>query len=147
MKMEKSSFEIEINASREAVWAALWNDYNYREWTSAFIDGSYAESDWKEGSEIRFLSPKNSGMLSRIIKKDDNVAMVFEHEKEILNGELREIPWKGAQESYFLFDNNGGTLLRCTLDVSAEFKDYFSTVFPLALQKVKEIAERDFSRR
>lgn len=147
MSMEKSSFEIEISASREAVWAALWNDHNYREWTSAFIDGSYAESDWMQGSEIRFLSPKNSGMLSRIIKKDDNVAMVFEHEKEILNGELREIPWKGAQESYFLFDKNGGTLLRCTLDVSAEFKDYFSTVFPLALQKVKEIAERDSSRR
>lgn len=141
--MEKSSFEIEIDASREKVWAALWNDANYREWTAAFIAGSYAESDWKEGSEIRFLSPKHSGMLSRIVKMEENTVMVFGHEKEIINGELREIPWKGAQESYFLEEQNGKTRLVCTLDVSAEFKEYFGSVFPLALQKVKEIAERD----
>jgi hypothetical protein len=39
-----------INAPKEKVWDALWKDASYRKWTAVFMDGSYAKSDWAEGS-------------------------------------------------------------------------------------------------
>lgn len=141
-KMEKVTFKVQINASPDKVWSALWQDVNYREWTSVFIEGSYAESDWREGSEIRFLSPKNSGMKAVILRNRMNEEMVFEHQQEIINGALRDIPWKGAQEAYLLKEEDGKSVLICSLDVSAAFKEYFNSVFPVALQRVREIAER-----
>lgn len=59
-------FETRINASRKKVWDVLWNDDTYPKWTAAFMPGSYAESDWKEGSKILFLDPERNGMLSMI---------------------------------------------------------------------------------
>ena len=55
--MKKLQFSIEINAPKEKVWDTLWQDENYRKWTSVFIEGSFAESDWKEGGKIHFLTP------------------------------------------------------------------------------------------
>lgn len=63
--MEKLHFSTNINAPREKVWDTLWNDNSYRKWTSAFMEGSYAETDnWKEGSKVLFLSPGGDGMGS-----------------------------------------------------------------------------------
>ena len=45
--MKKLQFSIEINAPKEKVWDTLWQDENYRKWTSVFMEGSFAESDWK----------------------------------------------------------------------------------------------------
>jgi hypothetical protein len=57
--MEKLNFSINISAPKDKVWQTLWDDASYREWTSAFAEGSYAETDnWKEGSEVKFLDPK-----------------------------------------------------------------------------------------
>ena len=66
--METLKFHSTINAPKEKVWATLWNDNTYRQWTSVFSEGSYAESDWNEGSKILFLSPKGEGMFSVIDK-------------------------------------------------------------------------------
>ena len=61
--MEKAIYSIDITAPASHVWKILWADDTYRQWTSAFNPGSYAESDWKEGSKIKFLSPGGDGML------------------------------------------------------------------------------------
>lgn len=140
--MEKYNFNITIQASPEKVWEALWNDANYREWTSVFMEGSYAESDWNEGSEIRFLSPGGSGMISRIEKRSAPHTMIFTHLKELVKGEERDIPWAGAQEAYFIESQGEYTLLTATLDLNAEFASYFQDIFPKALALVKAIAER-----
>jgi len=39
--MKKLQFVLEINASKEKVKEALWQDENFRKWTSAFGEGSY----------------------------------------------------------------------------------------------------------
>jgi uncharacterized protein YndB with AHSA1/START domain len=145
--MEKLKFEIDINAPREKVWSSLWEDVNYRNWTSAFSEGSYAESDWKEGSKILFLGPGGRGMYSMIEKKTDNEFMSFKHLGEMKD--FKELPnddksksWSGSHENYTLKSTATGTHLTVELDSVEEFKDYFSGTFPKALQKVKEIAEK-----
>lgn len=39
--MKKIEFSIKINAIKEIVWATLWNDTTYRQWTSIFAPHSH----------------------------------------------------------------------------------------------------------
>ncbi len=136
-------FDIEINAPREKVWAALWDDRSYREWTSVFTPGSYAKTDWKEGSRIDFLNPSGSGIFATIYKKIPNDTMVFKHAGEVKEG--KDIPgtdWAGSTESYFLSDRNGATTLRTELESTEDLQKYFNDTFPKAMSLLKQIAER-----
>lgn len=152
--MEKQQFKVSIDAPREKVWSILWNDATYREWTSAFMEGSKAETegskavtDWKKGSKVLFLSASNEGMVSRIEENIPNEFMSFKHlgvvkdGVEDIGGEKAK-EWAGSLENYTLKNVNGRTELTVDIDVSDEYKDYFQTTFPKALDKVKELAEK-----
>ncbi|MDX1940967.1 MAG: SRPBCC domain-containing protein [Saprospiraceae bacterium] len=139
--MKTLHFSTSINAPQEKVWNALWQDANYRKWTAVFHEGSYAESDWEEGSKILFLGPGGDGMFSMIEKKIPNKQMTFKHLGELKNGVEESKGWENARESYFLSEKDGGTELKVELDSVGEFEQYFSETFPKALQLVKEIAE------
>lgn len=76
------------------IWNVLWTDATYRMWTSAFCEGSYAVSDWKEGSKILFLSPDGGGMSSIIAKNIPNEFMSFKHLTEVKNNEEQPIDEK-----------------------------------------------------
>jgi hypothetical protein len=145
--MKKANFSVKINAPKEKVWEVLWNDATYRQWTSAFSEGSYAVSDWKEGSKVLFMGPDGGGMFSRIAKLEPNAYMSFEHLGELKDG--KEQPanektkeWAGAHENYRLTESDGVTDLTVEMDIAEEYQEYFTGVFPKALEKVKEIAER-----
>jgi hypothetical protein len=140
--MNTLNFSIKINASKEKVWNALWNETNYNEWTKAFIEGSHAVSDWNEGSHIRFLGPNNNGMFAVIDKKIPNQQMTFKHLGEIKNGIEEPKDWAGALESYFLSESNGVTDLKVEADASKEMEQMFQDMFPKALEIVKQIAEK-----
>lgn len=75
--MKTEEFKIEINAPASFVWQALWEDTNYRKWTTAFCEGSYVVSDWKKGSEVHFLSPSGDGMFSTITEMIPKCKNVF----------------------------------------------------------------------
>ena len=139
--MSTLKFITKINAPKEKVWNTLWNDSTYRQWTAAFMEGSYAESDWKEGSKILFLTPKGDGMFSIIEKKVPNKQMTFKHLGEIKNGVEEPKNWEGAKESYHLEEKNGITELDVELDSVGEFEQYFNDTFPKALNRLKEISE------
>ena len=147
--MEKINFSATINAPREKVWKVLWDDASYRNWTSAFTEGSYAETDnWKEGSKVLFLDPKGSGMVSRVAKNKPNEFMSFKHLGVVKDG-IEDTKseavqgWTGAMENYTLTDENGKTKLIVDMDSTDEFKDYFLKTWPVALEKVKELAEKN----
>src|SRR6187402_437325 len=112
--MKTLEFKIEIEAPKEKVWKVLWDDETYRQWTAPFCEGSYAVSDWNEGSKIHFMSPNGEGMNSIIESKIPNEYMAFKHIGELKNFE--ELPidsktqeWSGAMETYRLTENNIGT--------------------------------------
>ena len=146
--MTTLEFKIEINAPKEKVWDVLWNEETYKQWTSVFCEGSYAESDWKEGSKIRFLSPNGDGMNSIIYKKIDKEYMAFKHLSEIKK--FQEMPvddatqeWAGAMEMYRLTEDKGITVLEAKMDAVEKYIDYFKTTWPKALDLVKKLSEEN----
>ena len=147
--MKKLQFSTTILAPKEKVWKVLWKDANYRQWTSAFAEGSYAVSDWKEGSRILFLTPEGNGMYSTIARNIPANFMSFKHLGIVKNGEEQPLDeesrkWSGAYENYALFGQGGSTRLMVEIDVLEENVDYFNKTFPKALEIVKEVAEKAF---
>ena len=146
--MEKINFSTSINAPKEKVWKVLWEDSNYRNWTSVFAEGSYAKTDnWKEGSKVLFLDGKGSGMVSMVAANKPHEFMSFRHlgvvkegVEDITSEQVKE--WAGALESYTLNGTNGKTQLTVEMDITDEFKDYFNNTWPKALEKVKELSEK-----
>lgn len=73
--------------------------------------------------------------------------MSFKHLGEIHNGvedlsSEKVNSWSGAMENYSLKDIGGKTEVIVEIDVTDEFKDYFTETWPKALEKLKSIAER-----
>lgn len=139
--MEILEYKIEINASPEKVWSVLWNDISYRQWTSAFTEGSFYQGTLEEGTIVKFFDPNNNGMFSRVIKNIPNKEMTFLHLGEIYDGVESPQDWGDATESYLLEETENGTLLRSEIKTSEEFKSFFEEHFPKAIQNVKNLAE------
>lgn len=144
--MIRLTFNIDIKAPKEKVWYSLWDDENYESWVSAFCEGSYAISDWNQGSKIYFLDQNGSGMNSEIALNKPFETMLFRH-----LGELKEYveqpetettkAWSGAEERYDLKESNGITTVTVAIDLVEKYLDYFKETFPIALEKLKAIAE------
>lgn len=144
--MQYLTFSSDINASPEKIWQVLWEDATYRQWTSAFSEGSYAISDWKEKSKVHFLSPSGEGMFSEIDQLVPNAFMSFRHLGVVRNGEEQPQDeetrkWSGAMENYTLERMGDGTRLTVEIDITDDHAQYFQDTFPKALALVKSIAE------
>ena len=77
--MTKLNYNLTIDANPDKVWQVLWDDSTYRKWAGVFQEGSYAVSDWKEGSKIQFLNKEGEGMDSIISECKPKVYMAFKH--------------------------------------------------------------------
>ncbi|REC50260.1 SRPBCC domain-containing protein [Chryseobacterium pennipullorum] len=139
--MEKLSYEIEINAEPEKVWSVLWGDITYRQWTTAFMEGSFYEGILEENSIVKFYDPKHNGMYSRVEKVVPNEEIKFLHLGEIYDGIEVARDWGDATETYFLEEVEDGTLLKAKIQTPAEFKDFFEEKFPKALAIIKHLSE------
>lgn len=143
--MKRLKFSVHIGAPREIVWNVLWNDESYRKWTSVFAEGSYAVSDWKEGSKVLFLSPNGEGMNSIIERKIPNEFISFKHLGTVKRGVEQPIDESKSQagtlENYYLHEVDGITELKVEVDIEDAYVKHFESAFPLALKKIKEMAE------
>ncbi len=145
--MQKMNFSTSINAPKEKVWKVLWEDSTYRQWTSPFFEGSYVVTDnWKEGTKVLFLSPAGSGMVSTVATNRANEYMSFKHLGEVKDGVEdttgeKVNAWAGAMENYTLKETAGVTELVVEMDITDEFKDMFTSVWPKALELVKNLSE------
>lgn len=146
--MEKLHFKTLINAPSEKVWSVLLDDTTYREWTSVFMEGSHAVTDWQKGSKVLFLGGNGKdGMVSRIEENIPNEFLSIEHLGEIKDGvedttSEKVKQWAGAHENYTLKTVDGKIELLIDCDMADEYIDMFKEMWPKALDKVKEIAER-----
>jgi len=144
--MIQLNFSIQINAPKEKVWRTLFDDATYRQWTSAFHEGSYAVGDWSEGSKILFLGPQGARITSRIARHIPNEYLSILHLGMIANGvedfdseETKK--WSGALENYSVQEKNGVTTLRIETDTTEDFEAYFRETWPKALEKLKALSE------
>ncbi len=144
--MDKLKFSTVINAPCEKVWDVLWGAATYPLWTAPFAEGSRVETDWQAGSKALFLDGQGRGMVSRIAENRLYELMSIQHLGEYNNGvedttSARALQWAGAFENYTLSPAGGQTHLVVEMDVVKEFAAYLNGKFPIALAKVKELAE------
>lgn len=144
--MEKITFSTTIDAPKEKVWRTMLEDATYRQWTAPFHEGSYAVTDWKEGSKALFLGPTGEGMVSRIATHRPNEYLSIEHLGVVKNGvedtasaDVKN--WAGAHENYKVEEKNGSSKLTIEMDCTDEYKKYFEETWPKALDKLKQVTE------
>ncbi|WP_336717698.1 SRPBCC domain-containing protein [Chryseobacterium mucoviscidosis] len=139
--MEKLHFDIHINAEAEKVWSVLWDDFSFRQWTSAFTEGSFYQGNLKENEIIKFLDPQNNGMFSKIVTLIPNQEIKFLHLGEIYNGVEAPQNWDEATERYILTEDENTTHLKVEIQTLEQFKSFFEEKFPDALSNVKHLSE------
>ena len=79
-------FEININAPVEKVYKTMLEKPTYEEWTASFMEGSTYEGEWAEGTKMKFLDPRGSGMYSQILEVRENEFVSISNLGEIKNG-------------------------------------------------------------
>lgn len=142
--INKLYFSINIKAEKTTIWQALWNENSYCDWASVFFEGSYAVSDhWREGSNVHFLAPDQSGIYSIIEKHIPNKIIKFKHIGKVEEGKEQSIDeetlkWTGSTETYTITEGKNVNTLEVEIDVMDEHLEFMTNTFPKALKKIKE---------
>ena len=144
--MTRLRFSICVRAPRDIVWKRMLDQESYRLWTTAFTEGSYYEGSWEKGAKIRFLSPGGDGMTAEIAESRPCEFVSIRHLGFITHGvDDTESPaaraWAPAYENYTFTEKNGTTEVVVDLDSSKDFAEMFSSMWPKALQRLKDICE------
>lgn len=143
--MREIQYSIEIKASKERVWAILWDDITFRDWANIIDEGMYIQGSMEERNEIQFISSVNGyGVTSLIEKLQPNEFVLFRHGADTKESgqQLREREWTGGTESYSLTEKNGVTTLLVKTDIPQEQEETFNVRFPRALERIKTLAEK-----
>ncbi len=136
-------FSQQIAAPRATVWKLMLSDAGYRDWTSAFCEGSYYEGRWAMGAELRFLSPGGQGMLSRVVEYREEERVCLSHQAEIENFEVKgPAVWQNALEDYRLVDEAGGTRIEVSTQITPEYGPMMQAVWPKALLRLQQLCEQ-----
>lgn len=148
--MKKLTYTVRITAPVRVVWETMLEDETYREWSSAFHDGSYFEGGWEAGDSIRFLGPNDDGTVGGmigVIERNDpqsfvSVRYLGQVDKGVddLDSEIAQA-FAGSHENYSFSEEGGVTTVVVELDSEERFIQMFDEMWPLALARLKEIAE------
>lgn len=150
--MQKLHFSIFINVPVEKVWNTMLENETYRQWTEPFSPGSYFKGSWGKGEKMLFLGPdpetkEEGGMVAYIKENKPHEFISIEHVGMIKNGvedltsdEVKK--WTPAYENYSFVEKDGGTEVSVDVDTNEEYKTMFEGIWPKALQRLKELAEK-----
>lgn len=150
--MKKLHFTTKINAPVDKVWHVMLDDPTYREWTSAFMPGSYFEGDWSLDSEMKFLGPEEdgtlSGMLGKVVENTPNKFLSIEYRGQMIKGvedttSEEAMTWIGSHENYTFEEVDGGTQVTVDIETADHMADMFNGMWPKALENLKRIAEKE----
>lgn len=144
--VKRIQFSAEIAAPVARVFQLMLEPESYKQWTSAFAEGSYFEGSWQQGQKIRFLGPSGDGMVAEIAEHRPNEFISIRHLGTISNGvedtqsdAVRA--WVGVYENYTFLAIPGGTRLVIDQDVTEDFEQYLASAWPKALQQLKALCE------
>lgn len=146
-------FEATINAPVKKVWDTMLSQETYKQWTAVFEPTSYYEGSWEEGSKMKFLGASGDGMISEIAKNIPykfisvlHLGMVKNGVEDTTSEEIKK--WTPAFENYTFIEKENQTQLQVDMEMesspeSKEMKEMFEGMWPQALEKLKEICEKD----
>jgi hypothetical protein len=143
--MNEMRFSIKIDATKKRVWDTLWQDETFREWASIIDPEIYMIGSLKQGGEVQFISAANGyGVTSLVEKLVIGEVLILRHRADTQKDgkQKRENEWSGGAESYSLAEKDSSTTLTVVFDVPSNQEKYFKVNYPLALERVKVLAER-----
>lgn len=149
--MEKLHFSVIIKAPKEKVWDIMFGKDSYPKWAASFKVGSHYLGNWSPGSRMLFLAPgetAESGMVSQVVQNRPYELISLEHLGVVRNG-IQDtssdavMRWSGAREEYRFRETDSGTEVLVDTDTTDEYRKMFQTVWPKALKKLKELAEKE----
>jgi hypothetical protein len=145
-RLKRIQFDITIAAPPSRVYALMIDAASYRQWTSAFAEGSCYEGSWSQGAQIRFLAPSGDGMLAEIAENRTDEFISIRHLGLIVQGVVdthsdAARAWAPAYENYSFLAVPEGTRLVVDQDVSDEFEAYMQAAWPKALARLKALCE------
>ncbi len=147
--MKKLVYKISIAAPRQVVWDTMLQPETYKEWTGASWPGSYYKGEWKQGEKIRFICKDGSGSQAMIKELVNYQYIAAEHVAILLTGGVEDSSsdfaksWIGITESYRFEHGPGETILTVDISTDPKWEKMFDAGWPGALQKLKEICERE----
>ena len=144
--LKRLQFSTDIAAPAAHVYSRMIDPDSFRQWTAAFMEGSYFEGSWRQGERIRFLSPTGEGMVSEIAENRPNEFISIRHLGAVANGVEDTTSeavraWTPAYENYTFTPVPGGTRVVVDQDVAAEFEDHMVRAWPDALARLKALCE------
>lgn len=144
--MKDLQYSIDIAAPVARVWDCMFDPLAYRDWTSAFCEGSYYEGSWAAGSRIRFLDPDGNGMEAIVDESRLHERLSLRLVGDLTQGRPNAdspLTREPARESYeFSTAPGGGTHLDIHLQAwNDEFADMLKDMWPRALQRLKALSE------
>jgi len=149
--METIQYTILINANKGKVWDTMLNDKTYRQWTTAFHEGSFYEGTWEKGKEIRFLGPgedgKLGGMYSKIKENKKHEFISIEHLGMVADGVIDTTSdevkkWAPSFENYTFSEKGNQTELKVEMQIDSNYKSMFDEMWPNALKLLKDLSEK-----
>ena len=129
----------------------MLDEDTYREWTTAFGGESSYEGGWATGDAIRFVGVdedgSSMGMIGFIDVSRPEEFVSIEYTGMVINGvdDFSSDAAKsvvGTHENYTFTENGGRTTVHIDIDVDDDWETSFSEMWPVALEKLKTIAER-----
>ncbi len=146
LPMKRIHFTVNIKAHVSVVWQHVTSPDSYRQWTSAFAEGSHFQGSWTSGSKILFLGPNGDGMVSEIAESRTNEFISIRHLGFIANGvedtsSEAVQAWAPAFENYTFLSTKEGTSMIVDQDISAEWEEHISQAWPEALDILKKLSE------
>lgn len=145
--MKKLEFKIDIAASRQKVWETMLNPETYKKWVSVSWPGSSYEGNWKQGENVRFVSPGQGGTMANIVELRpyeyilaNHIAVINSDGTEDRDSDVAK-GWIGTTESYTFTEKNGNTELKVQINTYPDWEKMFKDGWPNALAKLKEITE------
>lgn len=143
--MKKVQYQIGINCKPEKVFSIMLDEQYYREWTAVFNPTSHFKGSWKQGEVILFLGEdqdgEEGGMHSLIEKMIPNEFLSIKHLGMLEKGKKTFFE-EDYYENYHFEETSAGTMLKVEMDTEDSWADYLDKTWPDALQKLKEICEK-----
>jgi hypothetical protein len=110
----------------------MLDDQTYREWTKAFMPGSYYKGEWQEATKMLFLGPdpdtgQEDGMVSRVKTVNPYECVSVEHIGIFANGAEDTISdearkWSPSLEKYSFRGTPEGTEVFVEVDTPTSTK-------------------------
>jgi hypothetical protein len=143
---QRLQFTATIAAPVARVFKLMIAPDSYRDWTSAFAEGSHFKGSWQQGQRILFLSPEGDGMVAEIAEHRPNEFISIRHLGQIVQGVEDTTSdavraWAPAYENYTFVAVPEGTKLVIDQDATDEFAGYLADAWPKALARLKVLCE------